>query len=100
MRCPVCRAENDQGASCRRCKADLTLLFAVQTQRDAVLAQARDCLLRAQPRKALALAQGADTLKTDEDSRQLIALSALLKRDFAGAWASYCQDIDARTFDN
>src|SRR5262249_17865113 len=33
MRCPVCKAENAQGPACRRCKADLSLLFAVEARR-------------------------------------------------------------------
>lgn len=33
MRCPVCRAENDRGPNCRRCRADLSLLFALEKQR-------------------------------------------------------------------
>ena len=33
MNCPVCRATNDQGAQCRRCKADLGLLFRLEAQR-------------------------------------------------------------------
>ena len=33
MICPVCRATNDQGPQCRRCKADLGLLFRLEAQR-------------------------------------------------------------------
>ena len=37
MKCPVCRAENDQGPQCRRCKADLALLFTLADQRRSAL---------------------------------------------------------------
>ena len=30
IRCPVCKAENSQGPTCRRCKADLSLLFRLE----------------------------------------------------------------------
>ena len=33
LRCPVCKAENAQGPNCRRCKADLSLLFALEDRR-------------------------------------------------------------------
>ena len=34
LRCPVCRAENTTGPACRRCRADLTLLIAVEARRE------------------------------------------------------------------
>jgi hypothetical protein len=38
--CPVCRAENAE-RTCRRCRADLGLLFDLELQRSTDLAQAR-----------------------------------------------------------
>ena len=38
LTCPVCRAENSQGPNCRRCKADLSMLFALETEREGHLA--------------------------------------------------------------
>ena len=32
MICPCCKANNDSGPACRRCKADLSLLFAFEKQ--------------------------------------------------------------------
>ncbi len=32
LSCPVCKAENAQGPFCRRCKADLSLLFSLRQQ--------------------------------------------------------------------
>ena len=40
MHCPVCKADNSQGPQCRRCKADLSLLFALEEQRRRTLAEA------------------------------------------------------------
>ena len=40
MRCPVCRAENNADSTCRRCKADLSLLVTVDRRRAWVLAEA------------------------------------------------------------
>lgn len=89
MRCPVCRAENDQGPSCRRCRADLALLFLLDDQRRRVLASARRCLHRGPWRRALVLAEGADTLRREAESQRLLALGYLLGRDFAQAWRHY-----------
>jgi hypothetical protein len=41
MRCPVCKADNAQGPQCRRCKADLTVLFDLEAARRARLDAAR-----------------------------------------------------------
>ena len=40
MRCPVCRAEVEQGPNCRRCRADLAMLFTLEEQRARALAAA------------------------------------------------------------
>ena len=34
MRCPVCKADNLETPQCRRCKADLSLLVAVERRRE------------------------------------------------------------------
>ena len=41
LRCPACRADNAAGPNCRRCKADLSLLWALEQQRAAHLIEAR-----------------------------------------------------------
>ncbi len=89
MRCPVCKADNVQGPQCRRCKADLGLLFELEAQRRRVLTQARRCLRRGDGLAAARYLETADWLRGDEESRRLSALAFLLERDFAGAWASY-----------
>jgi hypothetical protein len=89
LTCPVCRARVESGPQCRRCKADLSLLFALEARRDAALTAARLALGAAQPDKALARAQGADRLRGDADARRLIAAAHLLRRDFTAAWLTY-----------
>jgi hypothetical protein len=89
MRCPVCKAENAQGPACRRCKADLSLLFALEDQRAWALAETRRLLASGQMDEADALADEADGMRSDAESRRLLALTRLMRRDFAGAWACY-----------
>jgi hypothetical protein len=89
MRCPVCKADNPQGPQCRRCKADLSLLFALEEQRQQALAEARRCLRRGEWQAAVEHAEMANWLRCDEDSRQLEAMAYLLRRDFARAWNCY-----------
>lgn len=89
MRCPVCKADNPQGLQCRRCKADLSLLFALEEQRRETLDEARRCLRRGEWQAAAKHAETAKWLRGDEESRRLAAVALLLGRDFAGAWRCY-----------
>ncbi|MHB1423180.1 MAG: hypothetical protein ACYC3I_08300 [Gemmataceae bacterium] len=89
MHCPVCKAVNAQGPQCRRCKADLSLLFALEEQRRRTLAEARRCLLRGEWQVAVEHAETADWLRGDEEARQLVAVAHLLGRNFAAGWQSY-----------
>lgn len=87
--CPVCRARVEAGPPCRRCKADLSLLFALDARRDAALSAARRALAAGRPGEALARAREAERLRQGEDARRLIAAAHLLRRDFAAAWDWY-----------
>jgi hypothetical protein len=89
MRCPVCKADNIQTPLCRRCKASLSLLFALEDQRRRALARARDCLRRGLWPQAAHHAAEADWLRGDEESRRMKATAHLLQRDFAAAWECY-----------
>ena len=86
MRCPVCKAENAQGPQCRRCKADLSLLFDLEDQRARALASARLALARGHGREARREAARADWLRSDGESRRLLAVAYLIERDFTRAW--------------
>jgi hypothetical protein len=89
MRCPVCRAELNQGPQCRRCKADLALLFSLQEQRDQAICRAYQCLTRGEWKTAEAIAGGVEALRRDAESQRLCAVVKLLKRDFARARQYY-----------
>lgn len=89
MQCPVCRAVNDQGPQCRRCRADLSLLFQLEDQRDQARSEALHCLSTGQMAKALIAAERMDHLAHDDESRRLLAVIHLLRREFDRAWRSY-----------
>ena len=89
MRCPVCRAENAQGPTCRRCRADLSLVFQLEEQRAWALGEAQRRLAAGQADEADALAEQADWMRSAVDSRRQLAATRLMRRDFAGAWACY-----------
>jgi hypothetical protein len=89
MRCPVCKADNAPGPQCRRCKADLTVLFDLEDARRARLDAAREHLAQGQLPEGLAAAAEADWLRRDTESRRLLAMARLLNRDYAGAWECY-----------
>jgi hypothetical protein len=89
MRCPVCRADNDTGPSCRRCRADIRILFDLEDQRRCVLDAAYLCLNRGEMHRGRALAEGVRALRDDRKSRRLGAVAALLNRDFAVAWREF-----------
>ncbi len=89
MRCPVCKADNAQGPQCRRCKADLTPLFELESVRRARLDAARAHLSQGRLPEAVTAAAEADWMRRDAESRRLLAAARLLNRDFAGAWECY-----------
>jgi hypothetical protein len=89
MKCPVCKADNDQGPQCRRCRVDLSLLFTLQQQRRAALVEAYRSAARGRWQRALAIAEGADALHSDEETRHFLAVGYLMQRDFARAWERY-----------
>jgi hypothetical protein len=89
LTCPVCRAANDVGPACRRCRADLTLCFAVESRREVLLAAARAAAAAGRVDDALGRAESAAALRHDVHTDQLLAALHLLAGDFAAAWADY-----------
>jgi hypothetical protein len=89
LRCPVCRAELTAGPNCRRCKADLTVLFALEEVRTGLLARAAHHVVREEGSEAFRFAEQAHALRADDDSLRLLALGRLLARDYVGALATY-----------
>ncbi len=89
MSCPLCKAENAQGPACRRCKADLSMLFRLEKQRAWTLVKAQRLLAAGQIAEANSWAQMGDWLRSDAESLRLFALTRLLASDFHGAWRCY-----------
>ena len=86
LTCPVCRAANDAGPVCRRCRADLALCFAVERQRAAASAAARRAAAQGDTGLAFSHVGRAGALRRGADVARLRAALALLTGDVAGAW--------------
>src|SRR2546423_7814710 len=80
---PGCKADVETGPQCRRCRADLSLLFSLEEQRRQVLATAYQSADRLQAHELTAAAGHAHRLRADADSLRLLALGHLLRRGFA-----------------
>ncbi len=87
MRCPVCKAENGEDATCRRCKADLSLLVTLEQARRAALADAARAAATGDGVHTLHYAEAAHRLRADRDSWRWLAVGGLLIRDFKLALA-------------
>ncbi len=94
--CPCCRASNDAGPACRRCKADLSLLFAVAAQRASLIAEAQSFAGEGKFTEALRSLEEADALRSGDDVRQLRATVLLAAGDFVAAWGAYTDLANAR----
>lgn len=89
MRCPACKAENAVGPTCRRCKADLSLLFHLEAQRERLRMQAEWHAGRGEGEQAVALAIRMDDLRAGKDALRLECMGHLLQRDYARAWQQF-----------
>jgi hypothetical protein len=87
--CPCCKATNSVPGNCRRCKADLALLWALEDRRAWFLAQGHDALRCGDGRRAMTALQAAAELRDGDDLRPWQAVAALLQRDFGRAFALY-----------
>src|SRR4051812_24819473 len=87
--CPCCRASNDTGPTCRRCKADLSLLFPLEAERTSVAAAAGALAAESRYSESLAAIERAAQLRRGDDVSRVRATVLLLARDFAGALAAY-----------
>jgi hypothetical protein len=92
LRCPVCKAENVQGPTCRRCKADLSLLFQLEEARQHLLDGARREARAGCWQRFLSCVSQAHALRADEQTRRLRAVVRLLRRDYPGA-LSDCNNL-------
>jgi hypothetical protein len=89
LRCPVCKADNAAGPACRRCKADLGTLFALEEQRTALLMRAREALDNGGLPEALRCAHAANDLRRGADSQRWLAMLNLFTDRFGEAWQAY-----------
>jgi len=88
MRCPVCRADNDD-ATCRRCKADLSLLFDVESARTDALQRAAYFAAKGDGLRTLQHAEAAHHLRRDAESWRWLAVGGLLIHDYPLAVACW-----------
>jgi hypothetical protein len=89
LNCPVCRAENTTGPACRRCRADLSLIMAVEARRDHHVATARSAMRDGRFDDALDELSKAEELHSAADIRQMRACVYLLAGDFPAALAEH-----------
>lgn len=94
--CPCCRATNDRGPACRRCKADLSMLFALAARRESLLAAARARLAGGEPAAALEAIAEAEAIRDGAEVRRLRAAAGLLNRDFTAALAWYSAAVNGK----
>src|SRR5262245_52747092 len=86
--CPACRADNTERA-CRRCRADLSLLWDLESQRQRLLADAGVALSRGAGSRALALCESIRQLRDGADVAQLTACAHLANGQFQRALECY-----------
>jgi len=89
VRCPACRAENSEGPTCRRCKADLSLLFALEQQRACLLAEADRSFAQRDWAAVERSAAGAAEIRAGGDCSRYLAMAYLVNGKFEQALAAY-----------
>lgn len=88
LTCPCCKASNTADV-CRRCKADLSLLVAVETAREHHVVLARRFAAELRTSEALSHLDHATALRPGDDLRPLRSSVLLLSGHFADALAAY-----------
>lgn len=89
LRCPVCKVDNSAGSACRRCKADLGTLFALEEQRAGHLSDTQRAFAEGRFKEALRYAIDANTLRSGADAHRWLAVLHLLNENFGEAWSAY-----------
>lgn len=100
LRCPVCKADNPltpipsppggegigvRGTNCRRCKADLSVLFALEEHRAALLVEARSHAAIGRWSDFLDTVEQAHALRAGKETYRLKAVGRLLLGDKTAA---------------
>jgi hypothetical protein len=89
VRCPVCRADNDAGPACRRCKADLAPLVELEERRRLALEQTAQAAVSGDAAGVLRHARQGQLLRAGADIERWLAIGHILQGDFAQARAHY-----------
>ena len=92
LTCPCCRASN-ASAVCRRCRADLSLLAALETRRECHVTLAKRFAADGRPAEALRQVDQAARLRPAADVKHLRAALLLLAGDFAAALRAYDETV-------
>lgn len=93
--CPCCKAANPAGPACRRCKADLTLLFAVAAEQEHLVAEAAAHLRAGDGPAAAGLLDRALDLRRTPAALKLRAVAAVASRDYPAAVSWYSAAVRA-----
>ena len=88
LMCPCCRATNAT-ISCRRCKADLSLMMSGESYRDSLVIAAKQSLVKHQCDEAFITIAQAEAIRPGDDLDRLKACGQLLSGDYRGALHSY-----------
>ena len=89
LTCPLCKAANEFGPNCRRCKADLAELFAIEQERSSLLARVGQAFASGSFEEARIWATRADSLRRGADSQRWLAVLNLLSHNYTEAWRAY-----------
>jgi hypothetical protein len=88
LTCPCCKASNTTN-TCRRCKAELSLLAAVETAREGHVVLARRFAAELRTAEAISHLDHAAALRPGDDLDQIRSAVLLLGGRFADALAAY-----------
>jgi methylphosphotriester-DNA--protein-cysteine methyltransferase len=87
--CPSCKASNESGPACRRCKSDLSLLFQLEQRRIWLVDRCWTLIRQMRADEAHEHLSELRDLQPGADSERLQALAALAQRDFQTALAAW-----------
>ena len=96
-RCPVCGANQDWSAECRRCSADLKLLRETTVAANNARQGCLHAIAKGRNRTALSFARRLNRIRPDDESKRFLAVCSLLWGDFHLA-KSLAKPVDLKHF--
>ena len=87
--CPCCRAANEVGPMCRRCRTDMGLMFSVEARREFLMDESLRLARAGRLEPALRALDEVESLRAGDDATRTRAAVLVLGRDFQGAMACY-----------